>query len=295
MGREIFLWDDKNLLPRMKFILPNDPSAAADLPSDGHFIVGDVAGMIHLMAIRNSRPIRSAHPFQMHKVVPITALVAHAGLVFVGNRLGYVRFLELDGGSLIPSHLFRAHSDGIEMITVSEKAGFIVTSGRDNEICVWCIDPFAFIGLLGRHDKWRLDDRETWPTRSPCEIDPNDFAQVEEEQEAVPVPEVSRFAAAPQLDDDEILLDFDSKGSPDRPLTVPQPSEILSELEHVCLAGRKTEAIAQQLEKVRPDQAAQPEGDRLMTYEDLIPTPELEVTVRTLNRLRNLRFKKARH
>jgi hypothetical protein len=263
------------------------------LPADGHFVVGDVAGAVHLMAFKNPKPIRSVNAFQLNKVVPITALTAHAGLVFVGNRLGYVRFFKVSSDSFVPSLLFRAHSGAIEMIAVSEKVGFIVTSGRDNEICFWCIDPFAYIGLLGRHKKWRLDDRDTWSKRTPCEIDPDDFAHAEEEQEVEPVPEV-RHLPVPQSDNDEIIGDFDSRRSPYRPLTAPHFSEILGELEDVCRAGRKTEAMAQQLDKMRPSPSERAGGQRLMkTYEHLIPMTELEATARTSNHLINLRFKKS--
>lgn len=315
MGRELFLWITKSQSPHVKFTLPNDPSCMADLPTPETFVVGDVAGYIHICSVSSDIPLVTVKPFSVNKVVPVTALTTSLTIpvIATGNRLGYVALLDLNDENLKNVVTYRAHLEAIEMLSISDKFRVVVSSGRDDEIRVWCLEDGAYIGELGKHRKWKLGDRSTWP-KPPLEIDPTDFvgestqeedAMHEVTQETVrsrgsPQSERSSPRPSPQKRKDvPIMLDDDDDLSVYQPLTAPRFSaqaitDVLEELEEVCISGRDHafDYVSMRPRRSETSRESVIPKKRIMCYEDFIPKQELEDAARNVRQLRATKFQR---
>jgi WD40 repeat protein len=296
MGKELFLWDAKSSHPNMMFRLLDEPCAACDLASPKNFIVGDVTGMLHFMALDVPRPLMSIDPFEIKGRVPITAIspLLKGLAVVVANRAGYLRFVEVQQG-MIPRSLYRTHVAAVDQISISEKFQFLVTSGRDQEVRAWFIQPFRYMGELGKHRKWNVEDPNTWPS-SPCEIDPRDFAeQSHDEPTEIELP---HFLFDPSQSDAFDPMDFSEdrsligRSTAYEPITSPDFSakrmvEVMDDLDDLCAVGRKHArmgaafAVKSAIPRRSPEESSTDLGL-------LIHIPEMDADQNRLRRLREL-------
>jgi WD40 repeat protein len=295
MGRELMLWDGKKTMPHTIFQLGSDPSTACDIVSEDNFLVGDISGLVHIMTIKSARPLASVDPFGMRGSVPITTVAAStsSALIAVGNRLGYVRLISIeDEISLVPKHLFRAHPAAIEQISISDKYRFVVTAGRDQEVRFWFIAPFAYMGELGKHRKWQIDDPSTWP-KAPCDVDPGDFGPSEAAEENRLELERSQsdrgHLVGPLPDDHSHHATYQPVTS--SVLSVPTMASTFRELEELCRIGRKHARMAAAF--ARAPLKPQTADECQTSYDALISENHLDTNQALLRRLRSLKFEKA--
>ena len=223
MEREMFLWNVQQQHPVIIYQMPDDPTVAADIPSDtDKFLVGDVNGLIHIMSSRSPTPISSLNPFGLSVRSSVTALEIPDGypLVVAGNQHGYVKYWILDGLELQEMRRFRAHTETIVSLSVSPKYRIVVTMGGDEMIRQWSIEPFGLIGSYGIGKTWKTNRVDTWQSEEPLEDEPMHFMdrskeamkaalhsheEDEEEEKPVEIPEIKMpefsFASLAQLMD----------------------------------------------------------------------------------------------
>ena len=292
MGHEMFLWDGKINIPCLRFEVPNNPTCATDTCLPDRFAVGDVAGLIHIMSLTMPTPIQTVNPFGMSKVIPITAITATkvAPFLAVGNRYGYIRMIQIKEESLILRPLFRGHPEAIEALSVSEKYQFVVSCGRDDEIRLWFIHPFGYIGELGKHRKWEIGDKSTWPEK-PLDLDPKDFSAPEQLDDSDH--EISRFETAsstPQIEPEPALAKSDEKSSYEPITGIQSFSQLMEELEALCNTGRERDYMIEQHNRIT--KRSGPSPTKLMCYDDFVTERELENTSQTLTKLRSTKFQR---
>lgn len=306
MGNELFLWNHKLTVPSFRYSLPNEPTTAADLPfSDSLFLVGDVHGFVHIMNKENQKPISSVNVFKMNILSPISYIESSENLmlIVIGNREGYIKYCSFEDDKLIEKEMFCAHFDAIESLAISDKFKIVVSSGRDGEVRVWFIDELKFVGCLGKHKKWKLDDRSTFQelpfeTEKELFIEKNKDEQTKVENSNFKIDFGSKFNTSVISKNGEIINTNEDEDelSPYKPVTQPEfvlPSseKLFKDIEETCLAGRNRQKIFEHNMRVKPSQAAL-KGEKLMEFGDLVTDVELENTAKTVKQLRNLGLKR---
>ena len=312
MGKEMFLWNHKSISPVCIYHIPNDPTAFIDIKQSKRlFAVGDSVGFLYILDIENPNPISTINVFKMNVKSPISALASSSNfsLIATGNREGYIKYLfinKIDVNnssneeqiSFTEGNPFCAHLDVIETLSISEKYSVIISAGRDNEIRLWTIDPLRFVGVLGKHKKWILEDPNTFP-EMPFHINEELF-QVEEKKEPEnPHKKLFHFDVRDSENSTEVVyssvknLDIlEASNLVYNPITKPRFSyenvkSMQRELEEVCLIGRERPRIVDKLMRVKPSQTVI-QGKKLMQFGDFVSNEEIENTQKMVGQLRSM-------
>lgn len=307
MENELFLWSNKLTIPIFKYELPNEPTEAADLSfSDSLFIVGDILGYVHVMTKDNKAPISSINIFKMNISSPISSLASSESLsiIVVGNREGYIRYCTYEDDKLVEKDLFCAHFDTIQSLAISEKSKIVISSGRDDEIRLWNVDELKFIGVLGKHKKWKLSDESTFqplPFETEKELfiekksngqkngqNKNDFNNFNNNFDISDSTDNLVDNGNNQKEEDDITL-YRPVTQPE--FTLPSSEKMFKEIEETCLAGRDRPKMYERLMRVKPSQTTI-KGQELMQFGDLVTDVELENTAKMVKQLRHLGVRK---
>lgn len=287
---EMFLWNLQLHHPILKFQLPNDPSIATDLTgTPDQFLVGDVVGFIHIMSINEKTPLKSFNGFGMTMKSPITTLLmaSSSPLIIASNLHGYVKFWILgQNGNLQDVRRYRGHTEGIVSVTLSEEHRAIATVGRDEEIKLWSIEPFALIGAFGKAGKWDIKNHNTWESQDPLPDDPihfaepPDLAQIQLEKEAQENAEKARLAQEEADKQVKILIEEDHS------LDLTRLDEMAEKMEHLCETGQKYELMYKAMPKNGAQSARvhRPRRPNIMD-KDLANLPEMFKTINKLDEI----------
>jgi hypothetical protein len=102
-------------------------------------------------------------------------------MLFVANLHGYVEIWELiDSMKLSPIRRFRAHSEPIYTLSYSNLFRVLTTTATDGAIKVWSLDPFGYVGDIGKNFRWKLGNPETYKSTTALDDDPAHFVVVPE-------------------------------------------------------------------------------------------------------------------
>lgn len=180
IGTEVFLWSLKGLA--IKYKLNTAPTVASDLSDPKCFIIGDVIGNVHIMSIKQQQPIKTIDVFGMVKNAPISAITKfpETDTVVIGNKYGYVGIMNKEFDEIVT---YRAHSDAVTSLCVSDDYEIIVSSGLDGEVIFYSIQSECFIGALAKFKKFSLDNESTYIVEQPVPDNPFLFPMPPEEEE----------------------------------------------------------------------------------------------------------------
>jgi WD40 repeat protein len=153
---------------------------AIDLLTDEkHFLVGDIEGYIHVMETMSLVPVCSFKAIEMSMTSAIVAMTTNTDekLVFFGTMHGYVGIWSYHGGQKLEYvRRLRAHYEPLISLSYSEQFGVLTTVGTDGQIRLWSLNPFAFVGELGKTGRWEMGNPSTYKGTEDLGDDPTHFA-----------------------------------------------------------------------------------------------------------------------
>jgi hypothetical protein len=224
----------------IKFELGRDPTMAVDFPDHPTtFLVSDVAGMINFMSVQSPVPLSSFQAFELTVPSSITMMHLSGELFFAGNIHGYVKMWQCSGTRMEEVRRFRAHTEAVIAMSYANAIHGLVTAGRDEEIRVWSLEPFALMGSLGKAWKWNSADPVTFLSTEPLPDDPLHFA---EPVGAGPSPEAQELMALIAKQEGEIKESLDSVEM--RGFSMERLTQGLARLDAQCTSGARWMKIA---------------------------------------------------
>lgn len=182
---ELFLWRIQQQNPLHKFDLDIEPTTAADILTDMDlFIIGDAAGNVHIMSLELLAPVKTLIGFGMSVRSPITYITVGDDLpiIIAGNYHGYIKCWLITDTDFPELRRFRAHDSDIVSISLSEKHRVVITSGKDEQIRIWSIQPFNMVGQLGCNKKWDITNAKNFLNMEPLEDDPQHFVEKNQDE-----------------------------------------------------------------------------------------------------------------
>ncbi|OHT09419.1 EF hand family protein [Tritrichomonas foetus] len=277
MEKEMFLWKVQTQNPIMRYQLPSEPSVATDLPDDDdRFLIGDVEGNILFMSMQDPLPLAVINAFHMSIKSPITTMTMCSGypLLVAANLHGYIKYWFFLGDTLEDFIQFRGHTEMTLSISISKKMRVVVSSGRDEQIRMWSVEPFGLIGSFGRGKFWKINHLDMWESDQGLPEDPMHFADPEE----IPL-EPERFIEEEEVqektEEEEIKEKFDYF----------KVNEIYETTEHYVERGKKINAKAEIVIKEPPLSERRPPRKPLITFDQFMENRDMDGTIRKINRM----------
>ena len=236
-GSEMFLWNVSQQHPILKYHLDVDPSTALDIPDDpDKFLVGDVAGNIHMMSISSPSVVGSIAGFGLVTKSSVTIMSMHKDQLIAGNMHGYIKVYKHIGEDFRDVVRFRAHTEAIISISVSETHGVVITAGRDEEIRIWRLEPFALVGELGKLSRWNISTPSSYQSTTPLPDDPNHFVDLSVKHNTPPKDEPVQHTSNLSDTSEEIQVP---------PFSFADFSTAINDIENLCYTGRKYVRLAE--------------------------------------------------
>ena len=164
-GRELFVWKSKS--NPIKYAFDDEPTVACDIPNNQiQFIVGDVAGRIHIMSVNSTDHFSVIDAFCMTKEIPISSLCISKRILAVGNNLGFVRVIAINE-TLELKEIIRTNTDVVKYMATSDEFDILVTAGFDAEMAAYSFVDSLFVGRFGKNKLWNFSKRDTWIKEQP--------------------------------------------------------------------------------------------------------------------------------
>lgn len=279
MEHELFLWKVHTQNPIMRYQMPNDPTVAVDLEGDeNNFLVGDVAGFIYFMSLESPTPISTINAFHMSIQSPITTMEMCSGypLLVAGNLHGYVKYWFFLGDKLEDLRQFRAHTDAILSISISQKMRIVVTAGKDEQIRMWSVEPFGLIGSFGLGKLWKINHLDLWESENPLPDDPAHFEEPEEDpNKNKKVEVVEEEEVEEEIEEEEKKEKFDFN-------TV---LDIYDNTEKILEKGQKINQKASVIIKMPPPSQMKSPRKPLITFDQYMENRDMEGTIKKISKM----------
>lgn len=276
---EMFLWRVQSQNPILRYQMPNDPTVAVDLKTDGdHFLVGDVIGFIYFMSLDSPTPVSTINAFHMSIKSPITCMEMCDGypLLVASNMHGYVKYWFFLGDRLEDLRQFRAHTEMVLSVSISQKMRIVVTSGKDEQIRMWSVEPMGIIGSFGRGKLWKINHLDMWESEYPLEDDPVHFAQPEDlqvQEKEMTTKEEEEVNEANEEEEKKEKFDYHTV------------EEIYNTTEKLYETGEKINKKASILIKEPPLSARRPPLKPLITFDSYMENRDMEGTIKRINNI----------
>jgi hypothetical protein len=175
---EIFCWSLDTTVPLGKYLLSPGTAIECLASIKQSVIVGDSNGFITVLSVPKLTLIQSiqAHGITINHSISALAVDTENNLCYSADTLGYVKQWDIGFGTVLADKtIIRCHNDEITAVVVFARGNFMATCGIDNNVRIWKLPEFQYVGFFSDESHWDLLKSATWVDQRPFETDQKHF------------------------------------------------------------------------------------------------------------------------